>query len=107
MMWMVDRVKQDTNLQYLIPYHMGYDHFLAFSIRGFENPTITSENRIMLEVCVIFNSILKSLENLYVEQYVFTDPLLMFMPDSSDWTMKIGMLRNEKFEMMKKQALNP
>jgi hypothetical protein len=106
-MWMVDRVKQDTNLEYIIPNLMGYDHFLAFSIRGFKTPTLNSDDRIMLEVCIIFNSILKSLENLYVEQYVFTDPLLMFMPDSSDWTMKIGMLTKEKFEKMKEPALNP
>jgi hypothetical protein len=106
-MWMVDRVKQETNLQYLIPYHMGYDHFLGFAIQGFKTPDLTKDEGILLEVSVIFNSILLSLEKLYIENYVFTDPILMFRPDSNEWAMKIGMMTKEKFEKMKEPALNP
>lgn len=107
MMYMVDSVKQNTNLEYLIPYEMAHDHFLGFSIQGFKTPTLTEDDRIMFEVSTIFNSILQSLSKLYAEHYVFAEPMLMFRPDSNEWSLKIGMMTKEKFEKMKEPALNP
>ncbi len=107
MMYMLDRLKQNTDLEFLIPHDMAHDHFLGFSIRGFNTPNFVEEERILMEVSIIFNSVLCSLKDLYAEKYVFADPMLMFRPDSQEWAMKIGMMTKEKFEKMKEPALNP
>lgn len=102
-----DLMIQNTNLEFVIPYHMGLQKFLVFSIAGFNPPSPTPAHEIMLDACEIFNSILLTLNKLYSEEFAFARPDLIFKPDSNEWAMKIGMMRKELFEKMKEPALNP
>lgn len=82
---------------------MPFSQYLTFSIEGFEKVTFVCEDE-NLNACIeLMRFQLEKLFDLYKEEYVFSHPQLIIQPRPYIMKMKIGILKKDRYEEIKKK----